>query len=472
MSRGIPRLRLWPRSLGAQLVLLLLAALVAAQAATTLVFLQSRRSAVEAVAREQVVGRTAALVRLLEDTPPDLQQRIVAAAGSARLVYSLDVEPVVRDGAVPPGDAEAFAALAALFDGRPVRFDVGDREWRPRFRDRMADRRGGGDDDDRPGRFGDARRAARLVGPVVAMSIGLSDGRWLNAETLLPDPVLFAWPAMLSTLITAGAIVVVAGVSVRRITRPLRRLADAADRLGRGDTVPDLPDEGAEEVRRTTRAFNAMQGRVRRFVDDRTRMLAAMSHDLRTPLTALRLRAEFIDDDEIRDKIIGSVDEMSRMAEATLAFARDDARAEDSRPTDLSSLTRAVADDFSDIGDDVTVDAPEKLEHVVRPVALRRAVRNLVENAVRYGARARIRLAREGGEIVIAVDDDGPGIPADKLEEVFEPFTRLETSRSLETGGVGLGLSTARSIARAHGGDLTLENRPGGGLTATIRLPA
>jgi signal transduction histidine kinase len=162
---------------------------------------------------------------------------------------------------------------------------------------------------------------------------------------------------------------------------------------------------------------------------------------------------------------------MSRMTEATLAFARDEASGEEARPTDLAALVRAVADDFTDIGADVAVTAPARLDLTVRPVALRRALRNLVENAVRYGTRARIALEEQRGDAIITVDDDGPGIPADRLADVFDPFVRLETSRSTETGGVGLGLSTARTIARAHGGDVTLANRTGGGLTATLRLP-
>nr|WP_281379136.1 ATP-binding protein [Chthonobacter rhizosphaerae] len=258
---------------------------------------------------------------------------------------------------------------------------------------------------------------------------------------------------------------------VRRITRPLRDLARAADRMGRGETVDALPETGPEEVRRTVHAFNAMHDRVRRFVADRTRMLAAISHDLRTPLTSLRLRAEFVDDPDVRDRIVETVDEMSRMTEATLAFARDDALAEESHRTDLAALVTAVADDFADLGHPVTVTGPDKLELEVRPVSLRRAVRNLVENAVRYGACARLTVEATPTEALILVDDDGPGIPADRLEEVFEPFVRLEASRNQDTGGVGLGLSTARSIVRRHGGDLTLANREGGGLRATIRLP-
>jgi signal transduction histidine kinase len=449
---------------------LILAALVLAQIATVLIFAESRRAAVQAAGREQVFGRTAALVRLIEDTPADLHQRILRAASSARVSFRIDDRPDVSpDGIVPEIVAEGM--LADVFgEGRDVRVALSGRA-RSSFRNGRPDRDGDGDEDGRHRRMMDPDSRDGDRTPAVAMSVRLLDGRWLNAETLLPPPPLLAWPAIASTLLIGTAVSAVVIWSVRRVTRPLRGLADAADRFGRGETVPPLPEDGSEEIRRTVSAFNAMQSRVRSFVSDRTRMLAAISHDLRTPLTSLRLRAEFVDDDETRERLIATVDEMSRMTEATLAFARDEASGEEARPTDLAALVRAVADDFTDIGADVAVTAPARLDLTVRPVALRRALRNLVENAVRYGTRARIALEEQRGDAIITVDDDGPGIPADRLADVFDPFVRLETSRSTETGGVGLGLSTARTIARAHGGDVTLANRTGGGLTATLRLP-
>lgn len=490
-------MKLLPGSLGGRLILLVLATLVVGQVATVVLFLENRRSAVETAARDQILSRAAAVVRLVDDTPADMHPRILEAASSSRLFYSIDPDPVVA----APGaglDGTTAALLAEIFGaGREVRAEIrGPAEIRGERWREGRDRRH--DDDDDHGRAAadgerpDGRMMAadedgpdagppprrlsrgefrRLRLPTAALSVRLAGGAWLNAEIVLPSPALFAWPALVNTGLVAALMVLVLAVSLRRVTRPLRRLAEAADRLGRGETVPPLPEEGPDEVRRTTHAFNAMQDRVRRFVDDRTRMLAAISHDLRTPLTALRLRAEFVDDPEIRDKIVDTVDEMSRMTEATLSFARDEAAGEEARPTDLGALVRAVADDFADLGADVAVDAPDRTDLVVRPVSLRRALRNLVENAVRYGERARVRLEARPDEILIAVDDDGPGIPPDRLDDVFEPFVRLETSRSADTGGVGLGLATARSIVRAHGGDLTLANRDGGGLTATIRLP-
>lgn len=458
------RLRFFPRSLAGQLSVLLIAAVLVAQVIMLVFFAESRRSAIDAAAREQVLGRIATLAKLIEDTPVGQRDRILGALSTSRFAYSVTPEPLVRGSTTVWPDGETRAKLDEIFGpGRQVRAEFAD-----------SDR-----DDDRPRMTmhgdrigpGGRQRIIKHWPPTLALSVHLSDGSWLNSETLLPRAQLWAWPVVMSTLLTVIAVSLVTALSVRRITKPLRQLAQASDRLGRGEGVPELPERGPEEIVRTNRAFNAMQARVSRFVADRTRMVAAISHDLRTPLTSLRLRAEFIDDDETRERMVDTIDEMTRMAEATLAFARDDATAEESRNTDLVALVEAVSADFSDLGQDVTVEGPEHVYLSVRPVSLRRALRNLVENAVRYGVRARVRLEAATTGVTIAVDDDGPGIPEDKLEEVFAPFTRLETSRNLETGGVGLGLATARSIVRAHGGELTLANRPGGGLTAAIHLP-
>lgn len=442
---------LYPKSLAAQLSVLLIAAVLIAQAITLTFFAESRRSAIDAAAREQVLGRVATLANLIEETPRNQRDRVLSALSTSRLAYSVTAKPLVASDSTVWPDGDTADKIADIFGpGRQIRAAVSDREFT-----------------DRPG---NRARLGRLP-PTLALSVRLADGMWLNSETLLPRPQLWAWPVVVSTLATVIAISLAVALSVQRITRPLRELAQASDRLGRGESVPELPERGPEEIARANRAFNAMQARVSRYVADRTRMVAAISHDLRTPLTALRLRAEFVDDDETRERMVETIDEMTRMAEATLSFARDDASQEETRSTNLGSLIEAVAADFSDLGHDVSITVADQIDGRVRPVSLRRALRNLVENAIRYGTRARIRLERTDGGIVIAVDDDGPGIPEDKMEEVFAPFTRLETSRNLETGGVGLGLATARSIIRAHGGELTLANRSGGGLTAAIHLP-
>jgi signal transduction histidine kinase len=303
-------------------------------------------------------------------------------------------------------------------------------------------------------------------------SVQLVDGRWLNVETLLPraSPAA-ALPSLIGMGVMAVALSLIVVLMIRRMTRPMADLAAAAERLGRGEAVPPVPERGPEDVRQTTRAFNRMHGRLQRFVQDRTRMLAAISHDLRTPLTSLRLRAEFVDDEETRAKILETLHDMERMTEATLAFAREEARREDTRTVDLAALVDSLCEDLRDLDRNVTYVGPASLLYPCRSVSLKRAVRNLLENAVTYGRRARVTLAPAEREVRVVIDDDGPGIPEADFERVFAPFVRLEESRSQDTGGIGLGMAIARSIVRGHGGDVTLANRPEGGLRVTIHLP-
>jgi signal transduction histidine kinase len=255
------------------------------------------------------------------------------------------------------------------------------------------------------------------------------------------------------------------------VTRPLRRFAEAADRLGVDVGAPPLPVTGAREIRKASRAFNRMQERLRRFVDDRTLMLAAISHDLRTALTRLKLRAEFIPDEEQRDKAVADLDEMQAMLEATLSFARDDAEREPRTKVDLAALLRSLCDDLADSGQPVRYEGPDRLAVECRPAALKRVFANLIDNAVRYGGEALVSLGGAGDGVEVTIADRGPGIPEEMREQVFAPFFRLETSRSRETGGSGLGLAVARTIVHGHGGDITLEDRPGGGLQVRVSLP-
>ncbi len=311
------------------------------------------------------------------------------------------------------------------------------------------------------------------------VGLRLPDGDWLNLRVHMPPPR----PWHSETFLAAFALMTVAAVALilwatRRLTRPVRDLSAAADALGRDVNAPPLPEDGPREVATAARAFNTMADRIRRFVGDRTQMLAAIGHDLRTPITRLKLRAEFMDDEEQRAKMLSDLAEMEAMVAATLAFARDDAAAEPSVPLDLATLCRTVLDEASDARPDLPEEAlayagPEHLTVRGRPMALKRALANLISNAVAYGGAARVRLDPPAtGMIRLAIEDEGPGIPEDSREAVFQPFRRLESSRNRETGGVGLGLPIARNILRAHGGDVTLRNRPARGLVAEVALPA
>ena len=305
----------------------------------------------------------------------------------------------------------------------------------------------------------------------MGIAVRLESGAWLNAAYSKPIPnSIWTSQTAISLAITAAILSLIAIFVARSIARPMRRLAVAAEALGRGESVKPLPESGPDDIRQTAEAFNRMQERLERFVQDRTRMLAAISHDLRTPLTSLRLRAEFVTDHDVQEKMLKTIGEIQTMTEAALAFVREEATAEATRTVDLSALVESLCDDLAELGHNVTFIDGTAINYRCRPDALRRAIRNLIENAVRYGECARVSVSLTAKSVDIAVEDDGPGIPDEVMEQVFAPFYRLEDSRNRETGGVGLGLSIARAIARHHGGDVVLGNRAAG-LQATISLP-
>jgi len=311
-----------------------------------------------------------------------------------------------------------------------------------------------------------------------AVGLRLPDGGWLNAT--LDMPPLRPWhslnflSAFLIMTVTAAVLTLWA---VRRLIAPVATLAAAADALGRDVNAPPLPETGPSEVATAARAFNTMAERIRRFVQDRTFMLTAMGHDLRTPITRLKLRAEFLEDDELRGKMLADLDELEAMVASTLAFGRDVAADEPVVAVDLPELARTVLDETADARPDcaekLSYAGPDHLTVRVRSLAMKRALSNLVLNALTYGGNACVRLALpEAGQLTLLIEDDGPGLPPAELDRVFQPFHRAETSRNRETGGSGLGLPIARNILRAHGGDVHLANRAGGGVRATVVLPA
>lgn len=276
--------------------------------------------------------------------------------------------------------------------------------------------------------------------------------------------------ALLVTFFIASSAVVTA-LAARRLARPIQHFAAAARRFGADPKAPPMAPSGPRELRDAAHSFNAMQAQIQKFLADRTTMLAAISHDLRTPLTRMRLRGELIDDEAQQARLFRDVDEMNAMIDAALAFFRDDVRVEEVTAFDIAELARSIAEDFGDQAIAVSYVGPGHVGYVGRPFALKRALTNLVDNATRYASATEIDVAREPGGVAISVRDRGPGIPAESIERVFAPFYRLETSRHRATGGVGLGLAAAQAIARDHGGDIVLRNRQHGGLEAVLRLP-
>ncbi|MGV3480803.1 MAG: ATP-binding protein [Sphingobium sp.] len=305
----------------------------------------------------------------------------------------------------------------------------------------------------------------------VTGGLQLPDGSWLYFS-MKDAPVGWALTAgrMGLALIPAIALLIVSGLLIRRTLTPLRRLAKMTERVGLGERI-ELEEAGTVEVRNLIRAFNEMQRRIHRLIDDRTETLAAVGHDLRTPIARLQLRLDAIDDDDLRESISGDVSEMGAMVTSLLAYLGGEKDPETIVPTDIAVMAATIIDEMVDQGHDAQYAGPVHLEWPLRQVAMRRALSNLVENALHYGKTAALSLDRDGEDLVIRVDDDGPGIPEDRMADVLKPFIRLDTARSRNTGGLGLGLAiVARAVERERG-NLQLANRPDGGLRVEIRLP-
>lgn len=305
----------------------------------------------------------------------------------------------------------------------------------------------------------------------MVVSIPLDPTHWLNARVGMPEPPSLPWLTLFSAGVAGVMLLLAALWTARRVAVPLQRLSEAARAMRRGEPPPPVPETGPAAVRDATRSFNAMSKRLMSTLESQRAMMVAIAHDLRTPIASLRLRAEFVGDEEAKARILETVAEMQTMTEAVLDAARTGHTGEESRVVDISALAESVSADMAELGGEVTFAASESARCICRSSEIKRALRNLIENALRYGKRARVSVRLSGEFCNILVDDDGPGIPESEIERVFEPFARLEGSRSRETGGYGLGLSIARLVARAHGGDVTLANREGGGLQAVFSLP-
>jgi len=486
MSSRVSRF-LWPKNLAGQLIGLLLLALVAAQIGSFLILSDEHRMAFVHAARQEVMSRTVSVVRLLRNTDPSLHPTITRAANSHRLKFEISPESAVS----PDVEDEGFNLMLQRRLARELSTEVKDV--------RVAVYEDDDDDDDRLHRWNSEerwsgqgskfwrsnrdgkthnrwRRRHLDRGMTISIATNAANGQtaWLNVYSLIPSTSLGAAVSSLITIsLMAVFLIVIVILMLRRVTRPLARLSASAERLGRGEDVGSLPEQGPQDIRKATRAFNEMQERLTRFVKDRTRILAAITHDLKTPITSLRIRAEMIEDEENRAKFLETLEEMQTLTESALDFARQEASSEEARTVDLIALAESVCADTVDRGEDVNFVSGEfeRLPYLCRPTALKRVFRNLIENAIRYGERATLTVSANNGEIYLMIEDDGPGIPADQRDQIFEPFVRLEQSRSKETGGIGLGLAIARTIVRAHGGDITVSDGENGGARFSVSLP-
>jgi signal transduction histidine kinase len=305
-----------------------------------------------------------------------------------------------------------------------------------------------------------------------ALLIELTDGSWLIFSPPTRSWGLDETPRVLIIILLALiSTALVALIATRRLATPLQHFSEGARRFGVDFRAPPIEPLGPQEIRQAILAFNAMQAQLQHFIRDRTQMLAAISHDLRAPLTRMRLRGEFIEDAGQQQRLFSDVDEMQAMINSALDFFRDDARLEPATHFDLAELLQTLLDDYRDQGADIAFEGPARLVYFGRPSGLKRVMTNLLDNAIKYATEPAVELFPSAGEVRIKVLDCGPGIAQDSLEQVFAPFFRMEGSRNKSTGGVGLGLSAARAIVLEHGGELTLRNRSIVGLEALVVLP-
>jgi signal transduction histidine kinase len=398
----------------------------------------------------------AAMAAALEGVPGSLRPTIVAALNSDQMAVKLAPAPP-QDGGGParerPRLNRIFARYAAALGDRPF--------W--------VQTRAGANVRSRLGE-------SIVAGGPVRLVVGLRTGQALVIERTTPAVRRFVHRAAMISACAFVILALVLLVSLQQTARPISRLSAGARRFAEDLSTPDLPVRGAREIRDLSTAFNEMKRTIRALIDDRTRVLAAIAHDMRTYLTRLRLRAEFIDDPDQRARAIADLDEMAMLLDDTLTYARDATAsgAPQRVSVDVAAEARAVAQARRVMGQDVAAEFGESLVAgtACAPLALRRILDNLVDNAVRYAGRARLRVARLGDEVVLTVEDDGPGVPAGALERLLAPFERLEASRGRQTGGAGLGLAIVKGLAESQGGAFTLENLPEGGLRAEIRLPA
>jgi signal transduction histidine kinase len=465
--------RAWPQSLFGRLVGVLIVGLVLAQGLSAWINWAERDRVLLQAAGLQPAQRVADIVHLLDSLDDSERGRIVSILNAPPLVVTMDRLPLPED-TVREASAQAlmFAAMlrGALSDGRALRVAARDGPpvggsagppW-PGRHEMMMGRMGNG-----AGGYGFGPGGVQLV-----TQVQLNDGRWVTFDTQMPRGSAILPSSLLLTLgVLLVMVLALSFIAVRWLSRPLRTLAEAAEALGKNIHRAPLPEDGPTEVRQAAQAFNTMQSRLVRYIEDRTQILAAMSHDLKTPLTRLRLRAELLDDEDMRQRFERDLGEMQAMVTDALAALRGLDGPAESVPVDVMALLESLQADNAEMGRQVEIEGRADAPLVGDPARLKRCVGNLLENAVVYGRRAHVRVDDSPKSLTLRVRDDGPGIPQAMLERVFDPFFRLEGSRSRETGGTGLGLSIARNIARAAGGDVKLRNSPEGGLEALLLLP-
>jgi signal transduction histidine kinase len=452
------------KTLTGRLVLVTLIAVAISYAIAFFLYANERGAALRRAAENAAIERIVFTAERLGQARPAMRPALAEQVRDHAIRYRVDTHPATQNGAASGparriargvsaalGGAETHAS-ARLVEGRV-------RRWRDDAHQRGA-----------PIRIRAGEPRARVT--EVSLSVRLDEASWLNARARLPGPR----PAPAGVIIGGLASLLLVGIGAalvaRQIGRPLAQLADAAEALGAGQTNVSAPVSGPADVQRASSAFNAMAERLGRQLNRQRQMLWALSHDLRTPITALRLRTELVDDEPLRLRLLASIEEMERMTEQALALARAGASEEARTTVDLAEIVRTLCGELEDMGLAIRADAPAPVMARIRPGEIARALRNLAENAVKYAGAGVMRVTRsETGEIVAEVADEGPGVPPDLLPRLTEPFFRADAARG-DAKGAGLGLAIAQAIADGHGGRLVLENRSPRGFSAKLVLPA
>ncbi|MCW5626476.1 MAG: HAMP domain-containing protein [Burkholderiales bacterium] len=434
---------LWPKGLIGRVTAVLLGALVLEFLGSAILYQQADRYTVEEDNARRVAEQLVVAERLLSEVPPSQRAKVATRMSTKHLE--------VEWQALPVGDASPTQRTL-----REVKAQI--LEWEPTLADRDL-------------RLQTTQRLGRSSNDLIG-SLQLTDGSWLHFRSpTLIGPWSLLYTTALSISLLALCVLLAAALVVHTLGAPLRSLAQAADAIGRGNAVT-VAERGSRDLRLVARAFNAMQVRIDRLIASRTEALAAVSHDLRTPLARLKLRTGLLGSEEDRAAIESDIAEMDAMFESLLAYLGGETDPEKARLTDLAALLITLVDDATDAGRAATYDGPDHLLVVIRPLAMKRAFGNLIENAIKYGSRAGVTLRSDGRHAVVVIDDDGPGIPESEMDTITAPFRRLDTARARDTSGFGLGLAiVANAVARETGAKLALRNRSGGGLSAEIRLP-
>ncbi|RWQ66730.1 ATP-binding protein [Mesorhizobium sp.] len=463
--------RVLPQTLPVWVLLIVIAGLLISQITTLYIVSRDRAAANGVVDLYRLNDRAFSLVQLMHAASPEARK--ATASGLSNATYALTVSDTPAVASSIAGDDE-LAELEDILVGRLSKFGITDARVRRDPATREAD-----DGDAIEGRdVGEVERDLLVLAADFAQSdkltasLRFADGQWLNfTEPNTPMGPILSFDSLPLYALIAGLVVAMSIWSLRRLTAPYRMMETAVKRIGNDLKSPPIIETGSREIRTAAKAVNAMQARLRDYVEDREHLAAALAHDLRTPLTRMRLRLELLRKSAVRAALAHDLADIEEIASSVIDFATFEVTEEKSERIDFWSLVESVADGYEEVSFDNDDTRSRGVICLARPVALRRCVTNLVQNAVTYGKRAHLSLHRSGRTITLAIRDEGPGIPQAELDAVFGSFVRLEQSRNRQTGGLGLGLTIARNIARGAGGEVSLSNHPGGGLLTELRLP-